>query len=145
MTLFDLRDSITERDKIVSIVKGMLVALKELHGAGYVHGDVCAANFMFTKNDEVILIDFGRVKPRTPEQTDEDLRDLGRLVYSLLQLEDKPERLGSFLHRNSQFQKDVDPRLIDFLEATQSEGMTIERLMSLPLLEDKYRWPMVFS
>jgi serine/threonine protein kinase len=43
----------------------VLVALRDIHNTGYVHGDIKPANLMFVENeDKTILqvIDFGRVR-----------------------------------------------------------------------------------
>ena len=57
-----------DRDRLVPILSQILVAIKHVHDAGFIHRDVKPANFVFEENSkaDIIMIDFGIAK-RTEE------------------------------------------------------------------------------
>ncbi|CAL6087267.1 Kinase [Hexamita inflata] len=59
-----------QNDKIYSAYQ-MIVALRETHMLGLVHGDVKLSNFLLTQTGEVILTDFAPFKPGVVEDKDQ--------------------------------------------------------------------------
>ncbi|KAJ3176790.1 hypothetical protein HDU85_006543 [Gaertneriomyces sp. JEL0708] len=65
---------------VVEAKDGCLQALQALHQAGYCHGDIKLANFLFS-NGEVRIIDFGFAAPlQAQEQAQNEMRQLRNLL-----------------------------------------------------------------
>ncbi len=63
MELLEPKDLPVREVGIVRLLRDICSALKHLHAAGFVHGDIKPANVLYRKTGEAVLCDFGTARP----------------------------------------------------------------------------------
>ena len=88
------QESLTMKEK-VSIAKDLMEALKDVHAAGYIHGDTHSGNLLLERNQDrslrdvryrLVVIDWGTASPISPATDFYERRDLfnaGATLYGL--------------------------------------------------------------
>ncbi|MEM9493599.1 MAG: serine/threonine-protein kinase, partial [Myxococcota bacterium] len=84
-------DDLVARDRLSECLRQLANALYTLHAAGVVHRDLKPENVMVTRDDRVVLMDFGVIAEmqRAPDPRAKDVLVIGTPMYMA------PEQVGS--------------------------------------------------